>query len=456
MQITQAPSTVITDAVKQDKKQPEKARRNGIAALDGVRAIAALLVLSFHLDQIAGVPWNLAHYPLLDATITMFGASGVELFFTLSGFLLFMPYAKALLFQGEWPSTRTFYLRRAFRIWPAYYFTLIMMILFFEPEYLRFAYWRRLALFLTFFMDSSPKTWQQLDGPFWTLAIEWQFYMLLPLIAFCFSLIVRRFSSSPLKRLKVLLLCCGGFFILELSVRYFGFYCQLYPEWSILVPRSVLNILLFFTFGVHGKFLEEFAFGMMVSACYVYAQHPDFGGAFKARLLRFSGWIWTLGIIVLVCAGLLLGGVIAYIPWLNNAAFLVPFWSAYPWLGEPVASFGYSLCILALLFGSNMLKWFFETRPLRWIGLISFGIYMWHQKLLLFFHENDLPFLPHRNPLLTNIEHWVWVGIIIIPLCYILYRTIEKPGIRLGTLLINFLFTRTVAEIIGAAFFYFA
>lgn len=454
MQISQAPIASISNGLKQDKKQHEQVNNNNIAVLGGVRAIAALLVLSFHLNQIADVPWNLQNYPLLDKTIAMFGASGVDLFFTLSGFLLFMPYARAILFQGEWPSTRTFYLRRIFRIWPAYYFTLAMMILFFEPEYLQFAYWKRLALFLTFFMDSSPKTWQQLDGPFWTLAIEWQFYMLLPLIALCFSWIVRQFSQSPLKRLKALLICCSVLSILELSVRYFGFYCQLYPEWSILVPRSVLNILLFFMFGVRGKFLEEFAFGMMVSACYMYAQHPDFGGAFKARLLRFSGWIWILGIIVLICAGLLLGGGISYIPWFNNTAFafLVPFWSPYQWLGEPVASFGYSLCMLALLFGSKVLKWFFEMRFLRWISVISFGIYMWHQKLLNFFYVNDLPHLPHKNPLLINIEHWVWVAIVVIPLCYILYITIEKPGIRLGASLVARKSTRTVAETVGSFF----
>jgi peptidoglycan/LPS O-acetylase OafA/YrhL len=167
----------------QGKEQNKKPRKNSIKALDGVRAIAALLVLSSHLNGLAGSPWNLKEFPLLESTLAVFGVSGVELFFSLSGSLLFMPYAKAMLFQTEWPSTRTFYLRRIFRIWPAYYFILAMMILFFELEYLQPAYWKRLALFLTFFMDSSPKTWQQLDGPFWTLAIEWQFYILLPLIA---------------------------------------------------------------------------------------------------------------------------------------------------------------------------------------------------------------------------------------------------------------------------------
>lgn len=423
---------------KQSKVQSEGTRKNNIAALDGVRAVAALLVVFFHLNQIAGSPWNLTQYPLLNSTVSTFGASGVELFFTLSGFLLFMPYAKAMLFQEEWPSTRAFYRRRIFRIWPAYYFTLAMMILFFEPEYLQPSYWKHVALFLTFFMDSSPKTWQQLDGPLWTLAIEWQFYMLLPFIALSFSWVVKRCLSSPLQRLKAILVCCSGFFILTLSIRYFGFYYQMHPTWSILVPRSIFNIVLFFTFGVHGKFLEEFAFGMMVSACYIYAQHPEFGYALKARLHRLSSWIWGSGIIVLICAAFLLGNVLSYIPGFDGATFnlLHPFQFEYPWLGEPVASFGYSLCILAILFGSKRLRWLFETPLLRWLGLISFSLYMWHQKLLTFFATNDLPHLPQMNPLFTNITYWMWVIIVIIPLCYAMYITIEKPGMRLGALLL--------------------
>lgn len=405
-----------------------------------MRAIAALLVLSLHLNETAGVPWNMNQNPLATA-FAIFGRTGVILFFVLSGFLLFMPYAKALLFQEEWPSMRKFYLRRIFRIWPAYYFTLAMIILFFNPEYLQPDHWKRLALFLTFFMDSSPKTWQQLDGPFWTLAIEWQFYMLLPWLALCFSCITRRFlSSSPLQRLKIVLSCCSGLVILALSIRYVGLYCQQNVEWSFLVPRSVLNILLFFLFGIQGKYLEVFALGMIISTCYVFTQHPVFGITLKRLLLRLSDWIWRFGIVILLCAVIWHADTMAPITILGQVAwshysvfsFIDPLKPLYPWLGEPFAGLGYSICMLAILFGSRELKWLFETRLLRWLGLLSFGLYMWHQKLLIFFWSNDLSHLPHQSSLIVYSIYWIFVIIVIIPLCYMLYVAIEKPGIRIG------------------------
>jgi len=418
----------------------KKARKNSIGSLDGVRAVAALLVVMLHLNEYAGVPWNLNQNPLATA-MAVFGRTGVILFFVLSGFLLFLSYARSMLFQETWPSTRTFYLRRIFRIWPGYYVSLAVMLLWYERQYLQPAYWKRLALFLTFFMDSSPQTWQKLNGPFWTLAVEWQFYLLLPLIALCFSLIVRRYTSSPRQRLRAVLLCCGGLVLLSLAMRGFGVYCQRNPNWTWLIPRQWLNVLLFFLFGMQGKYLEVFAIGMMIGACYTYAQHPVFGVAFKARLLRLSDWLWKIGIVVLFCLALWQAQAstsndvnlasFSGLPWLNP---LTPY---YAWLGEPIAGVGYGLCILAILFGSPALRWFFELPALRWIGLVSYSLYIWNQKLLDLFYLRVFPHLPHVGGiLLKDAAMWVFVFTIMLPLCFLFYQLIEKPGIRLGNLVI--------------------
>src|SRR5690242_4861493 len=120
-QIAQAFPSWRANRGKKDEVRSGKGVKN-IAALDGVRAIAALMVVSLHLNKGAGVPWSINREPLA-SSLAVFGRTGVILFFVLSGFLLFMPYARALLFQERWPSLRTFYLRRIFRIWPGYYFT---------------------------------------------------------------------------------------------------------------------------------------------------------------------------------------------------------------------------------------------------------------------------------------------------------------------------------------------
>jgi peptidoglycan/LPS O-acetylase OafA/YrhL len=89
-------------------------RQNNIAVLDGVRAIACLIVLTFHISLITSStqiwkPVNNSY--LLLSSILLSGASGVTLFFVLSGFLLFLPYANALLYKNKWPSARRFYQR---------------------------------------------------------------------------------------------------------------------------------------------------------------------------------------------------------------------------------------------------------------------------------------------------------------------------------------------------------
>src|SRR5436305_5986549 len=157
--------------------------KNKILVLDGVRAFACLIVIWFHIYRIPRdlQIWNSppSAHPLLNSFL-YFGKYGVTLFFVLSGFLLFRPFAKALIFEKKWPSVRQYYVRRIFRIIPAYYASLILIVLLFQRQYLQPQHWQELGLFFTFFMDSSQATFKQINAPFWTLAIEWKFYMLLP------------------------------------------------------------------------------------------------------------------------------------------------------------------------------------------------------------------------------------------------------------------------------------
>ena len=172
--------------------EQKNGNKNTIFVLDGVRGVAVLMVIVFHVNRLTGDNlWDQTDYPLA-SSISTAGGMGVTLFFVLSGFLLFMPFAKALLYKTNWPLARVFYMRRVLRIVPAYYVSLFLIILFQHPEYLHLDHLKNLALFVTFFMDSSRATFRQLNGPYWTLATEWQFYMLLPLIALGIAFLVSR------------------------------------------------------------------------------------------------------------------------------------------------------------------------------------------------------------------------------------------------------------------------
>jgi peptidoglycan/LPS O-acetylase OafA/YrhL len=133
----------------------QTARRAGIPspatipALDGVRAIACLSVVGYHISLITRDMhlWTPGHHPLLDA-LFLSGNSGVMLFFVLSGFLLFLPYARALVTAQPLPDARLFYLRRGWRILPGYYVSLVLIVLLQQPQYLAPSHWHELLLFL--------------------------------------------------------------------------------------------------------------------------------------------------------------------------------------------------------------------------------------------------------------------------------------------------------------------
>src|SRR5436309_540617 len=143
-----------------DNLGPQKSlQKKYLAVLDGVRAIACLSVVAYHITLLA-IHYHVWHpYPASNfwvSALALQGVSGVTLFFVLSGFLLFMPYAKALLFAEEqWPSIKHFYVRRIFRIWPGYYVALALLVIFTQQQYLTPARLPELGLFAVFLMDST-------------------------------------------------------------------------------------------------------------------------------------------------------------------------------------------------------------------------------------------------------------------------------------------------------------
>ena len=424
-------SSTFGEAINPVKKQVSRSvqkevkNTNTILVLDGLRAIATLMVISFHIQQKAFI-WDKWNQPWISAFWT-FGGSGVTLFFVLSGFLLFLPYAKALLFQSSWPSLKQFYLRRALRILPAYYIALFIIILLFQRQYLDPHLWNQLFLFLVLFMDSTPQTFRALNGPFWTLAIEWQFYMLLPLIATGFLFCIKRFANTPSRRLLAVMGCCLLMIIWGLFIRRVGLHYQRVPTSS-----PVLNAALFFLYGTGGKYLENFAVGMVLSACYVFGKNSEHGQTFLTWMKRIS--------IPVGIAGLLLFTFTAvwhfYMLEMKTPGFsyfahtyLV---NTFYWLYEMVIALAYGSIMFALLFGYQAVKRPFEWRLLGWIGLLSYGLYMWHLPWIKFFESNILhPLLP-LSTFSIYVSYWVWVALVVVLIALLSYRFIEKPAIQLG------------------------
>jgi peptidoglycan/LPS O-acetylase OafA/YrhL len=141
--------------------------------LDSVRGIAILLVLFFH-GIAPPVNAELSRGGKFILAISQYGWVGVNLFFVLSGFLI----TGILIDSRDRPDYfRRFYIRRALRILPAFYATLIVLLVG------GWISWRFLSLSVFFLANTAPLLGVPLQyGPLWSLAVEEHFYMLWPAI----------------------------------------------------------------------------------------------------------------------------------------------------------------------------------------------------------------------------------------------------------------------------------
>ena len=424
-------ATASLNALNGDKQ------KRTIKALDGVRAVACLSVMSFHLNLFScvGNVWSpyLDNIGALFSSIALLGETGVMLFFILSGFLLFLPFAKAMLLDQPWPSLRRYYVRRVLRILPGYYAALLLITLYLHPEYFQPAHIHEFWLFLTFRMD-FPITYQQLNAPFWTLAIEFQFYMLLPLIAWLMSKCVRC-GRSPFRVVKIMF-CLVLLIIWGLFTRYWGFIMTSPSVNKPLLPDSIVTIIKPYIFGTSGKYFEVFAIGMLIAVAYIQLQNTPDNSRLKSRLRRLSPLLFVSGLIVLNAVDVWH----YYVVYMHGRSlhfldayqgFLVSFKDVLNPFGFAL---GYGCCLFAILHGPNALKRPFEWAPLCWIGCISYSLYIWHDPFVLFFLSTFLPKfqqLGWSRPA-QYIIYAAWIVVTTFPLSLTFYRWVEMPGIRLG------------------------
>jgi peptidoglycan/LPS O-acetylase OafA/YrhL len=162
-----------------------------LPGVDGIRALAVLLVFTFHAHAFAGGS-DLSVFGVINLTPWLDrGFLGAQLFFVVSGFLLTLPWARAYYYRGNPISIRRFLRRRLLRIVPAYYVHLAVLFLALVPVVHSYDFllspeggWNVLAhlSFAQFFLPSTA-TGVGINGALWTLSIEAQFYLVLPLMA---------------------------------------------------------------------------------------------------------------------------------------------------------------------------------------------------------------------------------------------------------------------------------
>lgn len=155
--------------------------------LDAYRGIACLMVCFYHSATNIGL-----------FQVTFWGFTGVHLFFIISGYLIFKPFLKSLLMFERLPSTTQFYRNRFMRIMPPYLVSLVLY------TGLRFVTHTNIPSaknmfthILLIFNYFSEKEFFSINPVLWSLAIEAQFYLILPLCVYAVCRLCKPFQVSP-------------------------------------------------------------------------------------------------------------------------------------------------------------------------------------------------------------------------------------------------------------------
>ena len=293
-----------------------------IRELDFIRGIAILLVAAYHC---AAHPLNGSKSALLDAYVKFlqtFGPNGVDLFFALSGFLVGGLLIRELAESGKL-NIGSFIIRRIFKIWPLYYCYLAFIVVTGRHPLSGFLV-ANIMHVQNYFPTSLEHTW--------SLAVEEHFYLLLPVFL---SAIWDR--TQPVRRL---LWATAGVFAVVLVLR--GIAVLVFHQ-----PR--------FWAYTHTR-LDSLMAGVMLSAVFL-LDKPLFEAVARRKVLLLA--VVAVGVLSRLFGtgdiSSVIGGIAVY-----SAA---------------------TAFIIFVLSSSAPVREQFWYKAVSWIGLYSYGIFLWHNSV---------------------------------------------------------------------------
>lgn len=428
------PATPATPAAEPAQRDSDR-----IVGADGVRALAALAVIFSHLYQRLAAPAQPRWYQDLHAVL-LHGAFGVSVFFVLSGMLLGYPFWKAYLTGTERPSLRHYARRRAARIVPAYWASLLVSFavtsaLFPTAEHTV----RRLVAGLTFTSGFHYVTFfpTATNGPLWSISFEVTSYVLLPLaLAGLFGWRRHRARARAAEAGDA----TGPAFRPGNAWLALGYWLLVIA--AVLGLNGVLQHVVVLSderkgwdFGDIGGakywmpgynplgFFAHFAIGVL-AAWAIAAWRLRRGAADDPRGGR--RWWWDLVALAAV-AGILT------LLWRGR-------WPAEPTHLEnlqhqPFAFPGFALLVAALLVGLAHSRWLgraFDNRFFRYTATVSFGLYVWHYLVLHWFS-----FITDKKFEYGKVTDWaqhLWLSAAVLVVSYAVatlsWRFLERPVLR--------------------------
>jgi peptidoglycan/LPS O-acetylase OafA/YrhL len=308
-------------------------------ALDGLRGLAALAVVGFHVwlyrpERVPGTRTGLGDQIFFELHL------GLICFFVLSGFLLY----RGLLRQ---PDFKRYAVRRIARIVPAYYVSIAGCLILFAALGLDdlIPPTGSLPLFLVFGQNYSPDALMAINPVTWTLCVEAAFYVALPLV------LLARSGRTRVALLVSLIAATVGWNALAWA-----------GAWTDVGEKTL------------PAYAGHFALGMLV-ALWVASRRDRLSAV-------ATGALAAAGVIVVVASG-----------WWYETPGLMP--DARALVLKLPAALGFALLVAALAAGRGPTVRSLSARPLAWAGVVSYGVYLWHLPLIIV--GNDLDLLPQAT-----------------------------------------------------------
>lgn len=327
-------------------------RRPHFSGLESLRAIAASMVVVHHVVFVAGERAGRLERP----AAVMDG--GVAVFFVLSGFLIFRPFAAALVAGSARQPALSFLWRRVLRIVPAYW--LALSVLWAAGNFHLGSDWWRYYLLVQPFSRYTA-----IGGivPAWSLSTEMSFYLLVPVLAGLIGVALARLRFASTE---------GG---RALAVAGAVALTGLIGPLSRATARSWAGDEVGLAFQWLPTNLDLFAAGMVLAVISVWLA----GGADRGRRLHtMSGpaWAWwAAAAAVFLVYAYRVGGValdVGYTGWY--------------WQRRQFVFVAFSVLLLVpAVFGDQergRLRRVWSWRPVVWVGSVSYGLYLWHLGLL--------------------------------------------------------------------------